>query len=220
MHLPGIVTVDPADRSLIERLATMMGDSFMEELWTLEVLSALPDDDDRKREVSRAIILASMTGAAPAAGCYALKDASALALAYLKSELGDTTWAQLEERGAFVLEEALSPDELERIEAHERRMSAISVFDWEYEAARELGFDDFIHFVCLAVDAQARGSGSFRRLVTPFFDYADEHGIPCFLETYSDTLESLYRHMGFETIRTFRDPAFSIVERGMVRMPA
>ncbi|WP_165042843.1 GNAT family N-acetyltransferase [Adlercreutzia sp. ZJ138] len=219
MRLPGIVTVNPADRSLIKRLATMMGDSFMEEQWTCEVLSVLPDNSDRKREVSRTIILASMTGVAPADGCYTLNDSSALALAYLKSELGDTTWSQLEKRGAHVLEAALSAEELTAIEKQEQRMEAVSVFNWEYEAAHEMGFDDFIHFVCLAVDTQARGSGSFRHLITPFFDYADAHNIPCFLETYSDKLEALYRHVGFQTIRTFCDPAFDIVERGMVRMP-
>ena len=78
---------------------------------------------------------------------------------------------------------------------------------------------DFTHFAMLAVDPDKRGTGRFRKLVTPFFDYADEHGIPCYLETYSDSLQSLYEHVGFEVYRVFESPDFAITERAMVRKP-
>ena len=98
-------------------------------------------------------------------------------------------------------------------------MAPITVFEWEEDEAKRMDAPDFSHFYSLGVDRTRRGSGAFRRLMTPFFDYADEHGIPCFLETYSKPLEELYAHFGFETIHEYRDPAFTITERCMVRKP-
>ena len=67
--------------------------------------------------------------------------------------------------------------------------------------------------------ASKRGSGAFRRLTSPFFEYADQQGIPVFLECYADRLVSLYEHVGFEVFRVFEDPAFDVKQVCMVRPP-
>ena len=95
-------------------------------------------------------------------------------------------------------------------------MEPISQFDWARELEQER---DHIYFYMWAVDKNARGKGSLRRLITPFFDYADEHGLNCYLECYSDRLQSMYEHLGFELIDVLSDPAFDVTERRMVRRP-
>lgn len=222
MNLPGIVTVLPEQNELINTLADMMGESFLEEMWTIELLSVIDgaDASQRRLELSRAIMREEFALGAPLQCCYALEDRCACAGAYLKSDLGERTWESIEEQ-AFrnFAKHALSEREAALLDAQASRMESISSTSWEEDVARELKASDFIHFYLLGVDKTRRGSGAFRRLVTPFFDYADAHGIPCFLETYSDKLESLYAHFGFETIREYRSPEFEVYERCMMRRP-
>lgn len=217
MNLPGLITVQPEQTELIDRLATMMGESFLEELWTAELLNAIGGSDARKLELSQAIMRADFTVGAPHQCCYALEDEAACAGAYLKSDLKGLTWPDIEDKAwEHMGQSVLTPEEAALCTAQCERMEAISDFGWEEEAAQA---HDFIHFYVLGVDARKRGSGAFRRLMEPFFAYADEQGIPCFLEAYSDKLEELYGHFGFETIKVLSDPAFSITERCMVRKP-
>lgn len=217
MQLPGIVTAKPGDADYVNHLARMAGESFLEEMWTRELLSGVTDDETRKLELSCELLRQEMLAGAPFQACYGLKDARAAAIGYLRSDLGSTTWQEIEDHADEAFARSfLTPAERDAYERQLERMAAISVFDWEEEAS---GGSDFIHFPCLAVSAQHRGTGTFRRLMTPFFEYADAHGIPCFLETYTSQLEGLYGHFGFETVRIFEDPAFAIAERCMVRKP-
>lgn len=219
MNLPGLITITPDQKDLIDELASMMGASFMEERWTMELLSALGGDEasDRKLAFSRALMREDLMLGSAYECCYALEDRTACAGASLKSDLGEQAWNDIEDEAMRrAVRCLLSPAEAAAIEAQAARMKAISVFDWEEQ---EAAGKDFIHFLALGVDRTKRGSGAFRRLMDPFFAYADEHGIPCYLETYSDQLESLYSHVGFETIRVLSDPAFAIEERCMVRHP-
>ena len=77
--------------------------------------------------------------------------------------------------------------------------------------------EDFIYFISAGVDPEKRGSGAFRRLFTPFLEYADEHGLACYLDCYTERLEQLYGHFGFETVERRSIDAFPIEERLMVR---
>ena len=217
MQLPGIVTAEPHNISYINRLSDMAGESFLEEMWTRELLSGITDDKQRALELSREILRQEMIAGAPFQACYGLEDCSAAAIGYLRSDLGKRTWSEIEDHAdAVFARDFLTPQERDAYERQLTRMKSISVFDWEEEAGKG---GDFIHFACLAVGTRHRGTGAFRRLMTPFFDYADENGIPCFLETYTSRLEGLYGHFGFKTIHIYDDPAFDITERCMVREP-
>lgn len=220
MQLPGLITVQPHQQDLIQDLATMMGTSFMEEEWTrllLRGLDSMSASDERKLAISRAIFACDFDRAVPLQACYTTEDLAACAGGYLASELGDTPWAHHEEQSFNTLINTVLTDrEAQLISQQIERMEAISNISWEIEAAQG---SDFIHFFALGVDPDKRGSGAFRRLVEPFFAYADEQGIPCFLETYSDKLESLYTHMGFHTIEVLRSPHFDLAERCMMRDP-
>lgn len=220
MQLPGLITVQPEQRETIDRLAHMMGRSFMEERWTacwLSALDALSASDGRKLEISRAIMRHDFTVGAPYECCYMLPDMAAGAGAYLSSDLNGRIWNDLEDEAmALMAASTLTDEEEVALSRQAKEMKGVSNFRWMIKHADHA---DFIHFFSLGVNADMRGSGAFRRLMTPFLAHADERGINCYLECYSDRLESLYGHFGFETVERFSDPAFDIVERAMVRPP-
>lgn len=219
MNLPGLECPSAHDRERIADLARMMGESFLEENWTRALLDALGPGttSERRLFVSSEIMRLEFTEGASIPACYALPDNAACAGAYLRSNLGDKSWSAFEAAAwERLARTTLTVEEAEKLAAEEARIAAVSVFDWEEEAACG---SDYIHFYALGVDRTRRSSGAFRRLVEPFFTFADERGIPCFLETYSAQLESLYRHVGFETIRVFEEEGVDLVERCMVRRP-
>ena len=219
MELPGLICPTSDQTETIDRLACMMGESFMEENWTRTLLDALDGvaNEPRKQEISTAIAQGDFTSGAPYQCCYALPDYSACAGAYLRSDLGDRTWSSIEnDATVHLVENVLTPEESLLFIEESHRLRDVSVFDWEEGASQG---NDFIHFYMLGVDVRKRGSGAFRRLVEPFFAYADEAGIPCFLETYSENLESLYQHMGVETVDVLTSPLTPLVERCMTRSP-
>lgn len=223
MHLPGIITMSPDNVGLIDRVGAFMGDSFLEELWTARYLDALGGEESeaRKREVSRKMLREEFAVASRYECAYTLPDEAGAALGFLGSELAKTgkTWMEIEEEAHEPLAGLLSPDEARALADRAAAMEPISYFGWGAEESAEMGFGDYLYFAAWAVDPSKRGSGAFRRLTTPFFDFADERGIPCFLECYADHLESLYAHVGFETFRVLETAGFDIKQVCMVRMP-
>lgn len=192
----------------------------MEEPWTVAWLSALDElgtSLERKLEISRAILYYNFIVGTPYQACYMLPDMAAGAGAYLSSNLNDTTWEVLENQSIeMMMEETLSQEERRALSVKATDMEAISDFEWQRQHARG---QEFIHFYALGVNSNLRGSGAFRKLITPFFDYADAHGLNCYLECYDTHLQGLYEHFGFATVQTFSDPSIEIVEYCMARTP-
>lgn len=222
MQLPGIITVSANQPERLERAALILGDSFIEEMWTATWLSALDElgaTPQRKRELLHAFFMDELRSYLPFQGVYLLDDLSAAAQGYLASEQrasgcpahGDASAAAGSEFAACA-----TAEERAALDAQEARMEAISQFDWT--DALE-GDADYIYFANWAVSSDARGKGSLRRMTTPFFDYADQHRLNCYLECYTDRLQSMYEHLGFEIVDVLSDPAFPVNERRMVRRP-
>ena len=134
---------------------------------------------------------------------------------YLRSELGDVDWTELEEESGALLAEVLTDEEIDVLGPRIEAMDPISSTSWPLE--RAAADEDFIYFISAGVDPEKRGSGAFRRLFTPFLEYADEHGLACYLDCYTERLEQLYGHFGFETVERRSIDAFPIEERLMVR---
>lgn len=224
MNLPGLITITPDQTELIERIGASVGTSFTEEPWTAVYLDALGGEEasERKLEVCRAMLAREVAHAARFAAAYATPDEASAAMGYLGSELRSfgVTWAQIEDDAHEELERNdLTAEEAELLMRRAGDMAPISYFGWGDEESAEMGYDDYLYFAMWAVDPAKRGSGAFRRLTTPFFDFADERGIPCYLECYNDNLRSLYEHIGFEIFRVLEDPAFDIKQLCMVRRP-
>ena len=218
MNLPGLITVQPDRTEELDALARMVGTCFLEEMWYvtwLEALDELGIGRDRKLEITRAVIRADYEGTAPYQCVYALPDRAGAANVYLRSELGDVDWTELEEESGTLLAEVLTDEEIDVLGPRIEAMDPISSTSWPLE--RAAADEDFIYFISAGVDPEKRGSGAFRRLLTPFLEYADEHGLACYLDCYTERLEQLYGHFGFETVERRSIDAFPIEERLMVR---
>lgn len=220
MRFETLESVSPSDERLIARLADLGGTSFLEEPFTQMLLDGMGLSAKRRAEVSRAIIDADVRKGAKHHAVFCTPDASALAVAYLQSEL-EMRWEDVENAAnEHVVRNALSPREATAFERRMSQMALVANFSWHASwIAEHMPGSDFIHFPLLAVAPEARGSGAFRRLVTPFLDLADERGLPVFLETYSDRLELLYRHFGFEVASEHRADDLPSYERCMARLP-
>ena len=206
MNLPGLITVQPDRTEELDALARMVGTCFLEEMWYvtwLEALDELGIGRDRKLEITRAVIRSDYEVTAP------------YQCVYLRSELGDVDWTELEEESGALLAEVLTDEEIDVLGPRIEAMDPISSTSWPLE--RAAADEDFIYFISAGVDPEKRGSGAFRRLFTPFLEYADEHGLACYLDCYTERLEQLYGHFGFETVERRSIDAFPIEERLMVR---
>ena len=218
MNLPGLITVQPDRTEELDALARMVGTCFHEEMWHvtwLEALDELGIGRDRKLEITRAVIRSDYEVTAPYQCVYALPDRAGAANVYLRSELGDVDWTELEEESGTLLAEVLTDEEIDVLGPRIEAMDPISSTSWPLE--RAAADEDFIYFISAGVDPEKRGSGAFRRLLTPFLEYADEHGLACYLDCYTERLEQLYGHFGFETVERRSIDAFPIEERLMVR---
>ena len=218
MNLPGLITVQPDRTEELDALARMVGTCFLEEMWYvtwLEALDELGIGRDRKLEITRAVIRSDYEVTAPYQCVYALPDRAGAANVYLRSELGDVDWTELEEESGTLLAEVLTDEEIDVLGPRIEAMDPISSTSWPLE--RAAADEDFVHFISAGVDPEKRGSGAFRRLLTPFLEYADEHGLACYLDCYTERLEQLYGHFGFDTVERRSIDAFPIEERLMVR---
>lgn len=221
MDLRGLNIVTPEETELIDRLAHMMGTSFLEEYWTQTWLSALDEIGityERKLEISQVIIKSNFTVGSRSKCVYTLPDASAAAGGYLSSDLQGRTWSELEDEATALTFSSLAEHECRILEKRAEQMKPISNFSWMHQDP-DTENRDFIHFYALGVDPDKRGTGAFRRMFTPFLDYAKEHGLACYLECYSEKTENIYSHFGFEVVTRISDPAFDIVQRCMKKLP-
>lgn len=219
MNLPGLITIRPDQHDLLAKAAQIIGDSFIEEPWSAVWVSALDKfgaDTARKQEILRASLLDELTAHARYQGAYLLEDETAAFGGYRYRELEGRTHTDLDADAAGFLDAILTPDERKALTEQAAAMERISQFDWTRVRENE---GDHIYLYSWAVDKNARGKGSLRRMVEPIFAYADEHNLNCYLECYSDHLQSMYEHFGFEIVDVLSDPAFDITERRMVRRP-
>ena len=219
MQLPGIITLSPDDHDLMKKMADMAGTSFLEENWFivwLQAIEKLGATKERKEKLLQAIFLDEFTAFSSFSGVYALEDHTAVTGAYLFSELRGHTLTDIEESYTENFLGVATPEELAELADMEEAMDAISKFDWAREYDTN---EDHINFYAWAVDPEARGKHSLTRLVTPFFDEADKRGLNCYLECYSDHLQAIYEHLGFELLDELRDENFDIYERRMIRRP-
>lgn len=220
MNLSGLITVQPDQTKELDALATMVGTCFLEEMWYvtwLEALDELGIGTERKLEITRAVIRSDYAVTAPFQCVYTLPDRAGAANVYLRSELGDIDWTELEEESGALLAEMLTDEEIAVLGPRIEAMDPISSTSWPLE--RTAPDEDFVYFISAGVDPEKRGTGAFRRLFTPFLAYADEHGLDCYLDCYTDRLEQLYGHFGFETVERRSIEAFPIEERLMIRRP-
>ena len=218
MELAGLVKIESDQPELIDHAARVISESFLEEPWYEEWLKAIDGigaTRERKLEIVTAAFRGEFRTHAAYPAVYATEDFAAIAGVFLASELRGATHDELEEEGFLMyLPDLLTEEEMKLLAAANDALTPVSEFSW---IDKHVGENDYIYVYGWAVDSSKRGSGAFRRMVEPLFDKADELGVDIYLECYSDRLQSLYEHVGFEVIETVSAPDIPIVERCMVR---
>lgn len=218
MELAGLISIRTDRLDLIDRAARIIAESFLEEPWYetwLESIDGIGATRERKLEIVTAAFEGEFATHAAFPAVYATEDFAAIGGFFLASELEGTTHDELEEAGFLMhLPELLAPEEMKLLAEADEKLAPVSDFSW---VDKHVGDNDYIYVYGWAVDAGKRGSGAFRRMVTPLFDKADELGVDVYLECYSDRLQSLYEHVGFKVIETVSAPGIPITERCMVR---
>jgi ribosomal protein S18 acetylase RimI-like enzyme len=71
----------------------------------------------------------------------------------------------------------------------------------------------------IAIDQELRGTGAFRKLITPAIEFADRESIPMVLETHNPSNVGLYEHFGFKLVKTISSPKTPIQQYCMIRKP-
>ena len=217
MHISGLVTVPESDEALVKRAVEIIGASFSEEQWFVawaDCLNALGATDERKRAVILAAVEDSLRAHLPYEGVYVLEDLSAAIGCYRASELGGLTHPEVEESRSACVDAITALEERALLEERARAMAPVSDFGWAPTASQG---HDHIYAYALAVSPDARGTGALRRLFEAVFSYADREGLDVYLECYTDRLEQLYGHFGFELIDVLSVPELDLHEHRMVR---
>jgi GNAT superfamily N-acetyltransferase len=71
----------------------------------------------------------------------------------------------------------------------------------------------------IAIDKALRGTGAFRKLITPAIEYADREKIPMVLETHNPSNVGLYEHFDFKLVKTITAAETPIQQYCMIREP-
>ncbi|OUO86535.1 GNAT family N-acetyltransferase [Gordonibacter sp. An230] len=217
MNLPGLITVRPEQTDELNALAAMVGACFREEMWHVTWLDVPGISEERKLAITQAAIHADYAVTAPYGCVYALPNHAGAANAFLRSELPEGGWEQFEKESERRLALAFTPEETAVLGPRAEAMESLSDTNWPLAHAK--ADEDFIYFISIGIDPARRGAGAFRRLFVPFLDEADQREVRCYLDCYTDRLESLYGHFGFRTVERKDAPGFDLVERCMVREP-
>ncbi len=77
----------------------------------------------------------------------------------------------------------------------------------------------FFRIRIAAVDSSIRGTGTFRRLLTPLIEGFDSGKIPIVIETHNPDSAGLYAHFGFELVRTISSPDTDVEQYCMIKRP-
>ena len=71
----------------------------------------------------------------------------------------------------------------------------------------------------ISIDKSLRGTGAFRKLISPAIEYADRERIPMVLETHNPSNVGLYEHFGFELVKTISSADTGVQQYCMIRRP-
>jgi GNAT superfamily N-acetyltransferase len=102
---------------------------------------------------------------------------------------------------------------LRRMIKNTRRINKVLNLNWYREYIKGRHY----RIKIIAIDKELRGSGAFRRLITPVLEYADRENIPVVLETLNPVNVGLYEHFGFTLIKTISHPAVHAEQYCMIR---
>jgi GNAT superfamily N-acetyltransferase len=105
--------------------------------------------------------------------------------------------------------------DVKTILSNNKKVKNVVNFKWQKEFIK----NGYYRIKIVAVDKELRGTGAFRRLVTPVLDHCDELNIPIVLETHNYNNVGLYEHFGFQLVKTIESGDTDVKQYCMIRNP-
>jgi len=78
---------------------------------------------------------------------------------------------------------------------------------------------NYYYIKAIAIKKGSRGKGVFRQLITPVVDYCNENSLPIILETNTSENVPVYRHFGFELVKTIKNKSGDFCQYCLIRKP-
>lgn len=75
----------------------------------------------------------------------------------------------------------------------------------------------YLHIELLYVDSSLKGTGAFRRLLSPLFQFADKRGLAITIETHNRGNIGIYTHIGFEEKAVIQSKYSSLRQYCLIR---
>lgn len=94
-----------------------------------------------------------------------------------------------------------------------KKTSKVLNFKWY----KEFTDGHYYHLKLIAIDKKLKGTGAFRKLITPVLENAKKQKIPVVLETLNPDNIQIYEHFGFKLVKTFTAQNIDLVQYCMIK---
>lgn len=196
----------------LDAIAGYLGNSFMEDPMNKAQMTGINQKEKLLRSNARiAIRHASKTNA-----LYLLdNDPRAIMVAYDSDHCSKIreAWTNIKTIGVTII--SLSFRDIIKLMRNMRVMVKVLDFKWPKEFVKGRHYRVKI----ISIDKSLRGTGAFRKLITPAMEYADREQIPIVLETHNPSNVGLYEHFGFKLVKTISSPQTPVQQYCMIREP-
>jgi GNAT superfamily N-acetyltransferase len=197
---------------IIRTVARVMADSFMEDPLNQVVFEGV----EKKDELIHAHTVIH-TRHAVNSGSLRLLDGNPEAFLIGFDSKDERWWREMALVFKIYLKtfKTLGIKDFKKIIANNKKTKEILSFDWH----REFVGGRHYRVKIIAIDKDMRGTGAFRRLITPAIEFCDAQRIPMVLETHNPDNVGLYAHFGFELVKTIASEDINVKQFCMIRRP-
>ena len=199
-------------QSQAEEAARTMADSFLEYPLNKAIFGDIP----KAREV---MVTSSLMNIREfeRQGSIHLLDGSpkGMVLGYVSNEVRPLMKTLHKVRIYLKMSKLLSKEDTRLLKSRFKAHSKVMDFKWP---KRHLSVP-YYYVKVVALDSSLRGSGAFRRLITPVIEEFNTRNLPMVLETHDERVAQIYGHFGFETVEVIEAEGLTLKQHCMVRWP-
>ncbi|MEF9934186.1 hypothetical protein [Clostridium sp.] len=137
-------------------------------------------------------------------------------IGYNKKEMGWFKYLKSILSAQNSLFKSITKEEKKKILENSKVVKKVSDISWHKRAVNTNGY---YHVLTLAVRGDLKGTGAFRRLITPLIEECNEKNICIVLETNNKDNIPIYDHFDFKIFETLESDDIDLVQYSMIRYP-
>jgi ribosomal protein S18 acetylase RimI-like enzyme len=199
-------------KKTIDTIAGYMGQSFLEDPMNKAQLEGI----NQKEKLMQAHARLHVQYAAKLRALHLLDNDPRAVMVALDSNNNSKLqeiWTIIKTIGVTVF--VISFKEMKRLIRNMKVLGKVLDFKWPVEFVKGRHY----RLKIISIDKSLRGTGAFRKLITPAIEFADQEQIPMVLETHNPSNVGLYEHFGFELVKTISSPDTDVQQYCMIRRP-